>query len=396
MKKVISLFIPIIIAVFATVAINSFLDRKIEVLTKEKDISIMGKKYSDTVKDKSSLDKKLLSDNGDLFLLGSSEMGIDVPQNPLKLFPVKGQQYDISCFGRALSQSLQQATYLGGGEVKENQKVAYILSMQWFQDENELDPYSFSVNFSEVQFYKFLSNPKISEENKRYYAERVYNFLTKAKKYPAESYYAKLYLDSSKFSTAQKVLFKPYYEIKQYLLDIQDKALIYEELKDLPNKSNNQKQLKDINWDEEYLNIEKDNEKIVSTNELNVDDDYYNKNLKKEIDKHKGESKSDNLLSSKEMDDYKFFLSVCKELNIQPYIVLQPSNGWYSDYEELTKEKRDEYYENVKKLAEDNGFDVLDLHDYEYKKYFLIDTKHLGKEGWLKVDEEIYKHFDQK
>lgn len=395
MKKLISLLIPIIIAVFATITVNSFLDKKIEILTKEKDISVMGKKYSDTIKDKSSLDRKLLSDNGDLFLLGSSEMGINVSQNPLKLFPIKGQQYNLSCFGRAFSQSLQQAVYLGGGDINNNQKVAYVLSIQWFQDINTLDPYSYAVNFSEVQFYKFLENPKISEENKRYYAQRTYEFLTKAKKYPAESYYAKLYLDSSSLSTIQKIVFKPYYNIKQYLLDIQDKALIYEELKDLPNK-NAQQQLKEVNWNEEYAKIEKENEKIVSTNEFNVDDKYYNKNLKSEITKHKDESKSDNLLTSKEMDDYKFFLSVCNELNVKPYIILQPSSGWFSDYEGLAKEKRDEYYKTVKKMAKDNGLDVLDLHDYEYKKYFLIDTKHLGKEGWLKTSEEIYKHFNQK
>lgn len=395
MKKIISLLIPIIIAVIATVTVNSFLDRKIEVLTKEKDINIMGKKFSDTVKDKSSLDKKLFSGNGDLFLLGSSEMGVDVPQNPLKLFPIKGQQYNLSCFGRAFSQSLQQANYLGGGDINDNQKVAYILSIQWFENQEELDSYSFAVNFSEVQFYKFLKNPKISEANKKYYAERVYNFLTQAKKYPAEAYYAKLYLDESKLSVVQKTIFKPYYEMKQYLLDVQDKALIYEELKQLPNKTSEQS-LKEMNWNEEYSKIENENEKIVSTNEFNVDDKYYNKYLKNEVAKHKGECEADNLVESKEMDDYKFFISVCKDLSITPYIILQPSNGWYSDYQGLSKEKREEYYKTVKKIANDSGFDVLDLHDYEYKKYFLIDTKHLGKEGWLKVDEEIYKYFNQK
>jgi D-alanine transfer protein len=392
MKKIISLLIPIIIAVLVTVAVNSFLDKKIEVLTKQKDISVMGKKFSDFVKDKSSLDKKLLSDKGDLFLLASSEMSIKVPQNPLKLFPIKGETYDLSGFGRAFSQSLQQANYLGGADINDNQKVAYVLSIQWFEKQNELDPASFVANFSEVQFYKFLNNPKISENNKRYYADRVYNFLTKAKKYSPEAYYAKLYLDSSKFSTFQKAAFKPYYEIKQYLLDVQDKALIYEELKDLPNIAD-KKQPKEINWDEEYKKIENENEKLISTNELKLEDNYYKEYLGSTVSKHKGECKSDDLLSAKEMDDYKFFLSVCKDLNIKPYIILQPANGWYADYEELSKDARQNYYEEIKKLSKDSGFEVLDLSQYEYKQYFLFDTQHFGKEGWLKVDEEIYKHF---
>lgn len=394
MKKVISIIIPIIIAVFTAVLVNSILDEKINMLVKEKDISLIGKKYSDNIKDKSSLDKKLLSDAGDLFLLGSSEMGIDVPQNPLKLFPIKGAEYSFSCFGRAYSQSLQQASYLGGGDVNDKQRVVYILSIQWFEDKNAVEPYNFAVNFSEAQFYKFLSNPKISKENKEYYARRVYDFLTKAKKYPAEAYFAKLYPDSSGFSNIQKIIFEPYYSAKQYLLNIQDKALLYNELKDLPSKKDGQT-LKEINWNKEYAKIDEENNKIISTNQFNLDDKYYNKNLKNEIDKHKGECKSENLMESKEMDDYKFFLSVCKDLNIKPYIVLQPVNGWYYDYVELNKDKRDEYYKTVRSIAEDNGFDVLDLHEYDYKKQFLTDAKHLGKEGWLKVSEEIYKHFNK-
>lgn len=354
----------------------------------------MGKMRFDTVKDKSSLSKKLLSDKGDLFLLGSSELGISVPQNPLAFFPFKGVDYNLSCFGRPFTQDLQEATYLGGGDIKDNQKVVYMLSIQWFEDKNGLQPDQFAANFSEVQFYNFLKNPKISEQNKGYYAERVYKFLVAAKKYQPEAYYAKLYLNSDAISGVQRFALKPYYEIKQYLLGIQDKALIYKKLKGLPNKSNEQT-LREINWDDEYAKIEKENEKIVSTNQFNLEDKLYNVTLKTQLDKRKGESKNEDLIGSKEMNDYKFFLSVCKELNIKPYIVIQPVNGWYYDFAELTKEQRTEWYEHVKKIAEDSGFDVLDLQDYDYKKYFMHDTKHLGREGWLRVSEGIYKYFNK-
>lgn len=394
MKKLISLIIPIVIAVFITIAINSILDKQIEILTNEKDISAMGKLRFDTVKDKSSLDRKILSDNGDLFLLGSSELGISVPQNALALFPFKGEDYNVSCFGRPFSQDVQQAAYLGGGEIKDNQKVAFILSIQWFEDPNGLTPDHFAANFSEVQFYSFLKNPKISEENKRYYAQRVYDFLTKAKKNEPEAYYAKLYLDSSMLSKVQKIVLDPYYESKQYLLNIQDKALIYKKLKEMPNKGSGQA-MKTVNWDDEYAKVEKDNEKIVSTNQFNLPDKSYNLTLKNNIDKHKGESKDENLMDSKEMNDYKFFLSVCKDLDIKPYVIIPPVNGWYYDFEGLTKEKREEWDKKVNEIAKDDGFDVLDLQSYDYKKNFLIDKEHLGEEGWLKASEGIYKHFNK-
>lgn len=398
MKKVINFFIPIVIpiviVIIAIITVDLFLDKKIQTLTKEKDISVMGRQCFDVVKDKSSFNKKILSDKGDLFLLGSSELGISVPQNPLDFFPFKGVDYNLSCFGRAFVQSLQHATYLGGADVKANQKVVYMLSIQWFEQPKAVKPDHFVANFSEVQFYQFMENPKISEENKRYYAKRVYDFLKVTKKYQGEAYYAKLYLNSSFFSNAQKIALKPYYEIKQYLLAIQDKALIYKKLTNLPNKKNGQT-LKEVNWDDEYTKIEEENKKIVSTNQFNLEDKTYKINLKDQLDKCKGELKNVNLIESKEMDDYKFFLNVCKELGIKPYIVIQPVNGWYYDFAELTKAQRDEWSKTVKKIAEDSGFEVFDLHGYDYKKYFLIDRQHLGKEGWLRVDEEIYKHFNK-
>ncbi len=393
MKKIVSLVIPIIIAIFITITMNSILDRQIQVLTKEKDISALGKLRFDTVKDKSSLDKKLLSDNGNVFLFGSSELGISVPQNPLDFFPFNGANYNLSCFGRPFTQDLQEASYLGGGDIADNQKVVYILSIQWFEDEDGLQPDQYAANFSEVQFYNFLKNPKISEENKRYYAQRVYDFLTKAKENQPEAYYAKLYLDSSVFANVQKIVLSPYYEVKQYLLGIQDKALIYEKLKRLPNKRSGPA-LRTINWDDEYAKVEKDNENIVSTNnQFNLEDKLYNWTLKDSIDKHKGESENENLMTSKEMADYKFFLSVCKDLDIKPYIVIPPVNGWFYDFEGLTKDKREEWDKKVNEIARDNNLDVLDLQAYDYKKDFLVDTKHLGEEGWLRVSEGIYKYF---
>lgn len=398
MKKVINFMIPvvipIIIVIIATIKWNLFLENKIETLIKEKDISVMGKQCFDVVKDKSSLDKKMFSDQDYLFLLGSSELGISVPQNPMDFYPFKGIDYNLSCFGRPFIQSLQHTTYLGGAEINPNQKVVFMLSIQWFENLNAMKPDYFANNFSEVQFYKFMENSKISEKNKRYYAERIYGVLSAVKKYQGEAYYAKLYLDKSIFSEVQKIALKPYYEIKKYLLALQDKALIYKKLKDLPNKKKEQS-LREVNWDEEYKKIEKENESIVATNQFNLEDKTYNINLKDQIDKHKDEYKNVNLMKSKEMDDYRFFLSVCKDLHIKPYIIIQPVNGWFYDFAGLTKAQRDEWSENVRKVAEDSEFSVLDLHEYDYKKHFLIDRQHLGKEGWLRVDEAIYKHFNK-
>jgi len=394
MKKIISFLIPILIAIISVIAINNFLDKQIVNLVQEKNPSLIGGNYGDLTKDRSVIIKNILSNKGDLFLMGSSEMGVAVPQNSINFFPVNGADYNVSCFGRAYTQDLQQATVLGGSDLKENQRIALVVSIQWFENYKGMDAGDFVVNFSDIQFYNFLKNPKISEENKIYYAKRVYQFLTGANKYYPEALYARLYYSENSLKNVIMLAFEPYYKVNEYLSNVKDKALIYKKLKELPDKQSNT-ELKTVNWQEEYDKVEKENSEIPSTNKFHLTDEYYNNRIAGIEDTIKGRYKDMDLVNSKEMDDYKFLLSVCKDLNMEPYIILPPVNGWYDDHLGLEKDRRDAYYNTVKGLANNTGLDVLDLSDYDYEKDFLVDVMHLGKEGWLKVSEEIYKHFNK-
>ncbi len=70
-------------------------------------------------------------------------------------------------------------------------------------------------------------------------------------------------------------------------------------------------------------------------------------------------------------------------------------NGWYYDYTGIGVEERREFYSKLEKIAKDNGFDVLNLNNKEYEKYYLSDVMHLGWKGWLNVTEEMYKYFNE-
>ena len=395
MKSKISFFIVISIIMIFTIGINQFLNIQISMMKNTKDLLKFGQEYGDNVKDSSIIAKDILDDSNNLFLFGSSEMSINVKQNSIKLFPIKGADYSVSCFGRGYVQDLQQATYIGGSDIKPEQKIAYILSLQWFDNSDGVKADKFAANFSQIQFYNFLNNPKISEENKQYYCKRVYSLLEEADKYPAEALYARLYSDSNLLKKIGMVIMTPYYKISNYLSEIKDKALIYKEMKKLPEKSP-EKELQDINWDEEEKKIDMENEEEVSTNQFYLSDDFYNKNIKDDLDYLKGYLDGNDLLSSVEMNDFKFFLSVCRDLNIKPYIIMPPVNGWYYDYLGLDKDERYQYYDEIDTLSKEQGLDVLDLREYEYKKDFLMDVMHLGEEGWLKVSEGIYNHFNEK
>ena len=383
------------IVIVVVLSINGFLNYQINILKNTKDISEFGNEYGNNIKDSSIIAKDILDDRNDLFLFGSSEMDINVEQNSIKLFPIKGADYNISCFGRGYVQNLQQATYIGSSNLKPDQKVAYILSLQWFDDSDGVKADKFAMNFSEIQFYNFLNNPRVSEENKQYYAKRVYSLLKESDKYQAEALYARLYSNPNWLKKIGMFIMSPYYKTNNYLLRIRDKALIYKEMKTLPEKKV-EGDLRDIVWKEEENEISKKNKNEISTNQFHLTDDYYNKNIKEHLDYLNGCLKNSDMLSSIEMDDFKFFLSVCRDLNIQPYIIMPPVNGWYYDYLGLSKDARNKYYNEIDRLSKEQNLDVLDLRQYEYKQGFLMDAMHLGEEGWLKVSEGIYNHFNKK
>lgn len=60
MKKILSFLIPIVIAIFVTITTSELLDKKLSVLIQQKDVSQMGKKFSDVVKDQSVITKKYI------------------------------------------------------------------------------------------------------------------------------------------------------------------------------------------------------------------------------------------------------------------------------------------------------------------------------------------------
>ena len=80
------------------------------------------------------------------------------------------------------------------------------------------------MNFSELQFYKIFNNDKISKENKINYAQRISELLKNGDQFGEESIYAKLYSKNNIFSKIALGLLKPYYGLKEYMLEVKDKV----------------------------------------------------------------------------------------------------------------------------------------------------------------------------
>ncbi|MCI6691143.1 MAG: D-alanyl-lipoteichoic acid biosynthesis protein DltD [Clostridium sp.] len=395
MKKFKFFLIPIVFIFLFINIFNIAINKKYKELVESKDLTSLKHSYNEIIRDRGGVLKDQMHKENDLMILGSSELASPVDQLPTNIFPFSGAEYDVSIYGRAYTQSLQHATIISNiQDISADDKIAIIISSQWFNDEPGIKSEDFLVNFSEKQFYDFFNNEKIKKENKIYYAKRISDLLRSSGEYNEERIYANLYYRDNLISKIGLTFLSPYYKFKNYMLDIKDKVQSIKLLKNLSNKS--QKNIKEINWENEYKKAEDEGKSKVTNNDIYVDDDYYDNNLRNVYDSLKNRLENINLLKSKELDDYKFLLEICKDNNIKPLIILMPVNGFYYDYLGFSKEKRTEFYDTLEIIAKEYDFETLNLQNKEYEKYYMYDVMHLGWKGWLNINEEMYKYFNER
>ena len=393
-RKIICILLPIIIGIMAVVFLNIFLDKRLQVLLANKDLNEINVAYGSMYKDRGVAYNDYLMKNNYIALQGSSEFVIPISQSPTKIFPAKGMEKVVTN-GRAYFQTLNHAAILGSENTEnKDKKITLLLSLQWFSDKDGVDPKNFQANFAPVEFYKFLSNSQITTENKKTYASRVANLLSGNSQFAAEKLYAELYTHDDLQYKILNTLFKPYFICREYMINLKDKGLLYRRLKLLPQKK--EVPLKEINWQEEYEKADEDAKNSVTNTDFVVADTYYNQYLKDKVNSYKNSKKDIDLMNSEEFADYELYLNTCVDLGIKPYIILIPTNGRWYDYTGMDKEKRDAFFNKAEQMAKEKGFEVLNLKDEEYTDYFMYDVMHLGWKGWLKVEEDIYKHYADK
>lgn len=417
MKKILAFLLkPLVVGLIVFIFYYFFsihLDKEIDKLYKKNELYV-NHINGLAEKDKGNIliEKSLSKEN--MLILGSSEFSSPVPENLKNLFPNNLYNGDISLVGHAYVQNALHAMNLGANyKYLKNNDIMIVESLQWFTGE-EVNIDGFLSNFSELQFYQFLNNNKISKKNKNYLCNRYMQIEnknitnlkeTKIGKYlPYQINYgqiinkqtyvlAKLYSSNDLIDKLFYQISKPYYWLRYKVLELKDKYFAYNWLKSLNSSSNDE--IVEIDWDKIYANAKKEGKEAATNNDLYVYDEYYTTYLKDTYNDIKGISSKVKLLESNEWGDFKFFLSVCDELGIKPYITVMSTNGLYYDYVGITKDKRDKYYDKIETLANTNGFNVLNLKDFEYTPYFYCDVMHLGWKGWPYVIQNTIEHFSK-
>lgn len=398
MKKLLYFIIPVLIGVVFTFGLNKYLDNEINKLYQSKNIVPLKNQYSTNIKDKGLMITDHFLSEGNIMMMGSSELNHSIKrQHPTSYFNTNRSKDGIFTIGRPYTQTLQDAIMLGSTNPNiKDKKVVLLLSMQWFMDRGGVTRPHFQDRFSPAQFYAFLNNTDIDKKNKEEMTKRVANLLKGSEEYKPEREYAILYNPNTFLSKVQKILLYPYFKLREKMINLKDKGLLYRALRKLPNNPAEDDKLgRPINWKEEQEAALKEAKKRTKGNNLKVDDWYYDTEYKKIYKEFKNKYIKDKLTKSEELKDYQYFLNLCQNLGIKPTIVVMPASNWYYNHTGIPEKERYAYYDKVTEMAKEKGFNVMDLKDKEKVDYYLRDVMHLGTRGWLDVSEKLYKEYNE-
>lgn len=401
MKRFMYLVFPLILGILFLVSLNYYLDYEINQMLNSKDLTELKSKYASDVKDNGITINNHFLNNGDIMFVGASDLIHSTRQRPDYFFNRGKTKNEAFTIGRSFTQEIQNSLEIGSldNNIKDK-KVVLLVAFSWFVYPDGISPKDFQGRFSPVQFYKFFQNPKITDETKIDFAKRISELLATSDEYKSEYLYSKLYSNKSISGELLKGLFYPYFKFREAEVTLKEKGILYKELKRIKKDSKDSieknKDRKNIKWDEEYAKAYNDSKKRVGNNPFGLDQKYYEKKLKPNLKKMKDKYKDVDILNVKELSDYEYMLNVCKELGIDPTVVIIPGLPDYYEYCGVSKEDQKKLYIKIKDIAKEKGFKVVDTSSKAGNKYYMRDVMHIGTVGWTDVSKSIYEIYNQK
>ncbi|MDO4648856.1 MAG: D-alanyl-lipoteichoic acid biosynthesis protein DltD [Eubacteriales bacterium] len=330
-------------------------------------------------------------------VFGSSEFqhGTDTIYHPSQMFA--GSDFSPVLIGAGYYQSLGHAVTLASiGDQVEGKKAALILSPQWFRKTGVVDQ-AYASRFSENNYAKAMENEKLSDETKSYISGRTEELLSvDSKTKERAALYEKVLWKKQGTAWEQRtVSARLSFLSEKEQFETMTLSLSPEYKQNVTKLAETGDTLQEPDW-KMLLDQAEEEGAVENQNPFYIDNEVYKKlesflHLKKDMNKEARKGYQ----TGPEFQDLECFLKVCRELEIEPLLVLLPVNGYYYDYTGFPKEARQAYYDKIRTLADSYQAQVADFSGEEYTKYFFEDRVHLGKKGWVRINESLYSFYKE-
>lgn len=330
-----------------------------------------------------------------LYVMGSSEFGVPVDQNPSRLLPAKVTDFDMYLSGRGFQQSLYHALELAAvAPSLRTRKVALIVSPQWFAQHDGIAEGAFRSVFSYSAWDEMLANASLSPAVRSRLVTRVGELMS-------ELCSARAPCSGNVAQAAKDIVDIPY--------DMLDVRLgVLKESYDAKKERSRfqytgpyvQRGSSMAQFDWAAAAAQADTQATASiANPFGMQQDYYRRRIEPYLEPLRGHEATVQYTDSREYDDLDLFLEVAHDLGLDVMLVALPVNGLWSDHTGLPMIERTAYADKVRRVA-DNEWRVdsrhppltfVDLTPKMYEPYYFFDTLHLGWRGWLDVTQICWR-----
>lgn len=320
------------------------------------------------------------------FLIGSSELtqSIEDSAYPVRFFQDHNFGFRLMCIGGAGYQSLWSAIETAALDEEgaiPGKKIALLLGTCWFY-EGGCTTEAFFNSFSEEAFAECLSNPALSEATKERLKKRVEELGVDAEaveRLSGVNAIEGINRAINDIATSG--------ERRQELADAINSSCVEQEGVDQPLETN-------FDWDALFDEVAEQGAAACTNNEIGINDWYYTEYAEKWIADNKSKTfESFDAWSDEEFSDLSLFLDVCRELEIEPLLVIEPAKGQYYDTGTYDQESRERFYSRMREFLDESGVGYLDLSGHGYDLYYLRDVQHMAWKGWAEIDRALVEFY---
>ena len=352
-----------------------------------------------TVSDLKDKNSEILLSNiteNTLVLMGSSELFVTNQKEYHPKQVLNFSDFNIMQIGEVDSQNIIHASILGSiGEKIPNKKVVLIESIQWFNRDGFVSQ-KLSNKISKEHVYRTMTNPKIKQETKKKFIERL----------------IELSVDDTELNNTFKTYkaafvdgeFNPFIplsaSVEAFLYSLKNRMLFYER-REKENLALNSGSAYSIDWENlEKSEIQK-NKTTTNNNQYGIDNEYYLRFIK---DKYENLKNSHNInndpgytdLNSAEYTDMELFLEIAKDLGVEVLVTVFPVNGKWFDYTGFTSERRKQTYTKILEITKPYNIEVYDASQLEYEEDYMYDPIHIGVKGWINLQKRLLEFQNNK
>ncbi len=322
-----------------------------------------------------------------LYVMGSSELGVPIEQNPNQWLPSTASDFDMYQSGRGFQQSLYHAIELAAvaGQLPDK-KVVLLVSPQWFTP-GGIKAGAFESVFSHSAWQAMLANKKLAVDTRKRLIARAGSLMpqlctVRASCAASPTGAVKEFVDSPYTAFSNRVdALRETYDGTNWRKNVAYTGA----WRPGPQSMNA------VDWGAQDARAIAVGQSRVTTNAYGMDDGYYGKRIAPYLGKLKGHESKVTYTTSTEYDDLQLFLDVARDLGVEVMLVALPVNGRWSDYTGLPHRESDGFAAKVQGTAQLNQVAITDLTVNAYVPYYFFDTLHLGWRGWLDVTRACWK-----